>query len=370
MGIRLQLLALLAALAWPASSVWAQNHAPTVIAPPAPVGLGGANGNSREVALDTIFADQDLLQLAGTEVNITTTSGLITIELFDADAPLTVQNFLAYIQANRYQSVFWHRSVPGFVIQTGGFNYVNNQVGSVTTFPPVVNEFHRSNVRGTVAMAKLSGDPNSATSQWFVNLVDNSANLDNQNGGFTVFGRLVEGTIAAADAIAAVPRYNFGSPFDSIPLRNYTGTITAGNFIFLTSLYAAPKITFTATPADPQVVSASVQGLTLHLVASHSGTTTLTLKATDFNGLSVQTTMQVTVAIVPRLLSITQDVQGTHVTFQGMSNTTYEIDSIDDMSGSSWQVLNAGLVSAADGTFVVVDQPPGGARFYRARQLP
>ncbi len=129
-------------------------------------------------------------------------------------------------------------------------------------------------------------------------------------------------------------------------------------------------MSFTVSVANPQVVTASVTGIQLHLVAGKTGTTTLTLKATDFDGLSVQTTLQVTVALVPQVTNISQDVQGTHVAFKGAPNTTYEIEAIDDMAGSAWQVLNAGIVSAADGTFVVDDQPPGGARYYRARQLP
>jgi peptidyl-prolyl cis-trans isomerase A (cyclophilin A) len=73
-------------------------------------------------------------------------------------------------------------------------------------------------------MAKLSSDPNSATSQWFINLADNGGppnNLDTVNGGFTVFGRVIRTGMTAADKIVMGPRFNFGSPFDSLPLVNY-----------------------------------------------------------------------------------------------------------------------------------------------------
>ena len=71
-------------------------------------------------------------------------------------------------------------------------------------------------------MAKIDGAADSATSQWFINLVDNSATLDTQNGGFTVFGRVLGDGMTVADAIAALPVFNFGTPFDTVPLRDYT----------------------------------------------------------------------------------------------------------------------------------------------------
>jgi cyclophilin family peptidyl-prolyl cis-trans isomerase/chitodextrinase len=136
-------------------------------------------------------------------VRLTTTLGDVVIELVD-DAPITTQNFLQYAADGFYTGTIFHRVVPGFVVQGGGF--LPGNVPPAGLRPPIQNEFSpsRSNIRGTLAMAKLGGDPNSATSQFFFNLGDNSANLDNQNGGFTVFARVVEG-MNVVDAIAAVP---------------------------------------------------------------------------------------------------------------------------------------------------------------------
>jgi cyclophilin family peptidyl-prolyl cis-trans isomerase len=147
-----------------------------------------------------------------------TVKGIVDVQLYDAATPLTVANFLRYVRAGAYNSSFFHRSVPGFVIQGGGYTF-DTALHSVTTYPPVLNEFSptRSNLRGTIAMAKLGGNANSATSQWFFNLANNSANLDNQNGGFTVFGKVLGAGMTVVDAIAALPIANAGGNFTALP---------------------------------------------------------------------------------------------------------------------------------------------------------
>ena len=148
--------------------------------------------------------------------------GTLLFEMLPDAAPNTVSNFLNYVSDGDYQDSIIHRSVPGFVIQGGGFTTSSqtftstSQFSSVPTDSPVNNEFDISNTRGTVAMAKLGGDPNSATSQWFVNLADNSANLDAQNGGFTVFAKILD--MSTADAIAAIGRQNHGGAFTDLPV--------------------------------------------------------------------------------------------------------------------------------------------------------
>jgi cyclophilin family peptidyl-prolyl cis-trans isomerase len=146
-----------------------------------------------------------LAACAGTLAQFRTVLGDLEVELYDQDKPVTVQNFIRYVQSGAYTNMFLHRCIPGFIVQGGGF-VTTNQLATnrftvfdyVTNFGTITNEFNigtrLSNTNGTIAMAKTGGDPNSASSQWFFNLGDNSANLDNQNGGFTVFGRLVRGT--------------------------------------------------------------------------------------------------------------------------------------------------------------------------------
>lgn len=169
-----------------------------------------------------------------TLLRLDTSQGLIDMRLLDAEAPKTVANFLAYVRSGAYADTLVHRSVPGFVIQGGGYRYgaTGTQAPHIPTNPPVVNEFSstRSNVRGTVAMAKTAVSPDTATSEWFVNLANNASNLDNQNGGFTVFARVTTPGMQVADRIAALPRVNaanvVGSAFDNMPVATSAVTVT------------------------------------------------------------------------------------------------------------------------------------------------
>jgi cyclophilin family peptidyl-prolyl cis-trans isomerase len=167
-------------------------------------------------------------------VRFETPLGSFDVEMYEEDAPLTVENFLNYVKDGDFANSFVHRRSRGFVIQGGGYTWVDGVVGDVPEDPPVQNEFKLSNVRGTIAMAKLGGDPNSATSEWFINLGDNSDNLDSQNGGFTVFGKVLGDGMEVVDAIAELEIWNFGGAFNNLPLIDYKddGPVQAENFVF------------------------------------------------------------------------------------------------------------------------------------------
>ncbi len=171
---------------------------------------------------------------ANTLVRISTTFGDFTLELFDDVAPVTVQNFLNYVNRGDFNGSYFHRLSPNFVLQGGGYRF-QPFVGPVAikTDPPIVNEFKEPNVRGTIAMAKFDGDPNSATSQWFINLADNTANLDAQNGGFTVFGRVLGDGMAVMDQINALSVFNLGTLNSELPLHGFgsADSLTAKNFV-------------------------------------------------------------------------------------------------------------------------------------------
>jgi len=143
-----------------------------------------------------------------------TTLGDFTVELFEKDAPETVVNFLKYIDTGFFDGTIFHRIVPGFVIQGGGFT---EDMSQKRTQPPIKNEANNGlkNLRGSLSMARTN-DVNSATSQFFVNLKDNDF-LDHKPGnyGYAVFARVTEG-MDVIDKIAAVATGR-RSGFDDVP---------------------------------------------------------------------------------------------------------------------------------------------------------
>ena len=139
---------------------------------------------------------------APVNVVFATSLGDITIELWPDKAPITVANILKYVDAGFYDGVVFHRVIPGFVIQGGG---MTSDMQQKRTNPPIKNEGNNGlrNRRGTLSMARTN-DPDSATSQFFVNLVDNrSLDLDGPYGGYAVFGKVAVG-MEVVDKIAAV----------------------------------------------------------------------------------------------------------------------------------------------------------------------
>jgi len=166
------------------------------------------------------------LSANATVVLVKTSLGNFEINLYDQTTPVTVTNFLSYVNNGSYQNAIFHRVEKGFVAQGGGFRYSgvsSAPLTAITAQAAIKNEPKWSNVRGTIAMAKVGGNINSATNQWFINLTDNSSNLDLQNGGFSVFGQVTGTGMEVVDAIAALPNQLSNIPnFGNMPLRNYT----------------------------------------------------------------------------------------------------------------------------------------------------
>jgi peptidyl-prolyl cis-trans isomerase A (cyclophilin A) len=157
-----------------------------------------------------------------------TNLGDICFDMLPEAAPLTVANFLRYVDRGAYTNTLVHRSVPGFVIQGGGFSGVADPAlfsQAIAGDPPVVNESGRLNLRGTLAMARTS-NPDSATNQWFINLAHN-ANLDGtRTTGYTVFGEVVHG-MDVVDRIAALRVADFSVALNSVVFEAMPVDMTA-----------------------------------------------------------------------------------------------------------------------------------------------
>lgn len=184
----------------------------------------------KKIAMQTLcfYGLSTSLPSFATTVQFQTVLGNFEVNLYDKTTPQTVQNFLSYVNAGAYTNMVVHRVVPNFVVQMGGYALNPNATLSASTLPimpiaakaPVINEPVYSNKRATLAMAKLKDQPNSATSEFFINLADNSVQLDGQNAGFTVFGEV---TGSGMDVINAITGLSFITFLDSpLPLRNYT----------------------------------------------------------------------------------------------------------------------------------------------------
>jgi peptidyl-prolyl cis-trans isomerase A (cyclophilin A) len=143
-----------------------------------------------------------------------TTLGSFTLELYPEKSPITVENFLGYVDSGFYHNTLFHRVIPGFMAQGGGMTSgLEPKPGNA----PITNESHNGvkNLRGTISMAR-TGDPHSATSQFFINVEDN-ATLDARPGvfGYAVFGKVVDG-MDIVDKIVKVPTTNLG-PYRNVP---------------------------------------------------------------------------------------------------------------------------------------------------------
>ena len=156
---------------------------------------------------------------SGTKVLLETTMGNMTVRLYDSRAPITTDNFKKLVSEGFYDGTIFHRVIPGFMIQGGGFN---SDMKQKPTRAPIKNEADNGlkNERGTIAMARTN-DPHSATSQFFINTADNDflnyREKTPQGWGYAVFGRVTEG-MTVVDAISGVKTGNSGM-FRDVPVE-------------------------------------------------------------------------------------------------------------------------------------------------------
>ena len=152
-------------------------------------------------------------------IKLTTSMGDITLEMYADEAPETVKNFLGYVESGFFDGLIFHRVINGFMVQGGGFT---PDMGQKSTGDPIVNEADNGlrNDTGTIAMAR-TGDPHSATAQFFINLVDNDflnhTGKNAQGWGYAVFGKVSEGL----DVVKAIGNVETGrvGPYGDVPVE-------------------------------------------------------------------------------------------------------------------------------------------------------
>ncbi len=293
------------------SAAHAQSTLPAVSAAPAPIVFPAG---------DTTQATRDLAQVfhvpgvTGPVARFQTVAGSFDIELLPAAAPLQAANFSAYAAAGAYDNTFFHRvayfeAVAQPSILQGGGYYAVPSLDAVSKLAPVPLEYQLPNVRGTLAAARTS-DPNSATSEWYFNTRDNSSILGpaNDGYGYTVFARVLGTGMAVVDAIASLPLYNIGGPFNSLPLRDVAQDQTQVYLENLVPLQVVREIPvypsadgqaallgFLAVSDTPEVATALADGRTLRVTPVAPGFATIALTTGDVRGNLAQTTLAVTV---------------------------------------------------------------------------
>lgn len=301
-----------------ASSLFAQDTTPPIVLNPVPDVVVDAGTPSTTLSIKKVFG---LTGVHGQLVRMVTNLGKIDVELLADDAPNTVANFLHYVEPGSYNNTVFHRTTTldgsGLaVIQAGGYTLSGNSVQTVVSLGNVNNEYNLPNSRGTVAMAKLGGNPDSATDQWFINTSDNSTTLNqSNNGGFTVFARVIGRGMETADAIDALKTYNLSqllsySEFATCPLYNYdpsqsvmaSNLVVAQNVAILPTLSKGKGLPGAITVkvkgnTNPDLVTATIKGrkLLLAYTPGQTGTAAITLQAKGAPGSKITTTFNVTV---------------------------------------------------------------------------
>ncbi len=351
-----------------------------ILQPPGPPQVAAAIGpqSATQAAVTSVdltgkFVDPD----SDAAVRMVTSKGNLDVILHQSLTPATVANFLGYATRGDYTDVLFHRAPTGFVIQGGGYkSYASPDVfEAVTAQPPVLNEPGISNVAGTIAMAKVADNPDSATSEFFFSLGDNAANLDNQNGGFTVFGRVSASSLSGTlTTLAYVPVANY-----DVKLRSGGVTPSSANFAFsdmpidqtppppavdqtklikILSVDSLPVLSYAVTsPPNPSFATASINGSNLEITGVAPGTTSLSVTATDLDGNSIPQTIQVTVS----------QAFGEWASGSGLTGDEALADADPDHDGRinllEWAFLTDPKLAAGNTAPSLVLDPPTGSRY-------
>jgi cyclophilin family peptidyl-prolyl cis-trans isomerase len=264
-------------------------------------------------------------------VQVTTSLGTIDLELYNSQAPNTVQNFLNNVNSGAYNNTLFYKAVASSLIQTGEDYAIDNDGNTITTTSAatdnatqftgpgfgtsdatIPNEFNSSlsNTSGTIAMAKFGDGDDSSSTDWFINLGDNSQTFDSEQGGYTVFGQLITPTtttsgtttsltVAQAIGNSPTPGTSYGStgPQEELPLQTtYTGGgFNSANMILVPSVSVISGLTYTVSSSNTNIVNASISGGSVALAYGQAGSATVTVTGTDVFGNTGTSSFAVTV---------------------------------------------------------------------------
>jgi cyclophilin family peptidyl-prolyl cis-trans isomerase len=263
------------------------------------VGVGASNS----FALADKFADPDTLSAQ----RVTTTLGEFDMILYPLATPGTVRNFLTYANSGAYNDTFFHRSVRNFVVQGGGYKHTTAAgYKKVVAAAPIKNEPGISNLAGSVAMAKVGGNPDSATCEFFVNLSNsNASNLDFQNEGFSVFGRIAGTGMTLFNRIDDMPAGTYTLSVDGtnraledVPVNasSAASTLDPTQLVKITSIAPLLPLQYQATSSLPAIATVAVSNGNVVVTGVAAGTSRITVEATDLDGNKVSQFFDVTVA--------------------------------------------------------------------------
>jgi cyclophilin family peptidyl-prolyl cis-trans isomerase len=338
-----------------------------------------ASGSSETLQLSSYFNDPTI---TGTAVDLQpeengVSIGSIPIVLTDSATPQTVTNFLHYISTGEYAGTIFHRTVPGFILQGGGYDASGT---GINTFGTIPGEHSLSNTTGTIAMA-LSNGPNSGTSQWFINLVDNNGSgstpdLDDtaDGGPFTAFGNVVYNGMTVVNTIANLGEVDAtaeNGAWSNLPVdSNYTGPtdvppdtiptatinpIPTADVVTINPVVIPDGLNFTVTTANPNLVTASASNGQLELSPVNSGgKTSVTVTATDLGGTAVSSTFNVDVTDTSPVVTlgtggitsmVYQDADGTTATIRLRGDGTAAVS----LNGQSVTQANSGTTIKVSG---------------------
>lgn len=310
-----------------------------------------------------------------------TPAGFFTVALYEKATPKTVENFQNYVLDRQYDYTILHRAPAGFVIQAGSFypssNTVPTQWGQITNSNtvPVPNEPGISNDRGTIAMARLGplrgnrrfeANFDTATSGWFVSTGGtNPMILDNQNGGFTAFGKVIGEGMEVVDDLQALQTGTYSmtiggasATLADVPVRTNPKPASLGfdSIVYFPSVRLSPAVEISlVNNSNPSILTAEVVGMGLYLKSLNKiGSTSLTLRATNLKGLTADFTFPITIQDLSgpgvRLISIRGSripgallVKGRAVDNNALRSYRYRVN------GKRW--FNGGRLSGKDTIF-------------------